>query len=221
MRGLRRPAGPPRDDVLRLSAPRITATLSPTDPRVCAFTLDRPVASTPVLCRDAAQAAGSPLFEELFRLPGVVQALADGARVTVARNEPTDWMSFSPRVATAIRRALAGGAPPVSPGAAPAPVGDLEGAVRRLLEADINPSLAAHGGSVELVEIRDRVARLRFRGGCQGCGAAQMTLNQGVRGALLGRVPGLREVEDVTDHAAGEKPYYTEAGGASPFSPPG
>ncbi|HMU95676.1 MAG TPA: NifU N-terminal domain-containing protein, partial [Elusimicrobiota bacterium] len=95
-----------------MSAVRITAAVSPSDPRVCAFTLDRSVSDRSVVCRDAAQAAGSPLFEELFKLPGVVQVWADGPRVTVARGEDTDWKSFAGAVGAALRSALQSARPP-------------------------------------------------------------------------------------------------------------
>jgi Fe/S biogenesis protein NfuA len=90
--------------------------------------------------------------------------------------------------------------------------------VERVLAEEINPSLAGHGGRAELDGLEGRVARIRFVGGCQGCGAAQLTLAHGVRRTLLDRLPTLSDVRDVTDHAAGQRPYYPSgASGASPF----
>lgn len=219
MPGLPGPSGQTGRNFFRLSAVRITAAVSPSDPRVCAFTLDRSVSDRSVVCRAAAQAAGSPLFEELFKLPGVVQVWADGPRVTVARGEDTDWKSFAGAVGAALRSALQSARPPV---AAAVPVnatgGDLAADVERVLAEEINPSLAGHGGRAELDGLEGRVARIRFVGGCQGCGAAQLTLAHGVRRTLLDRLPALSDVRDVTDHAAGQRPYYPSgASGASPF----
>ncbi len=221
MSGLPGPAGKARRDVFRLTTAAtltITAGVSPSDPRVCAFTLNRPVSDGTALCRSADKARGFPLFEELFKLPGVVQVMAEGPRVTVARAGTTDWKTFGRDVGGAIRRAVADGRALVPPVFTAGPVGDLSEKVREALNADLNPGLAKHGGRAELVEIVKGVARVRFAGGCQGCGAAKMTLAYGIRRTLLDKVPGLKEVEDVTDHAAGEKPYYPpDAPGRSPF----
>ncbi len=78
-----------------------------------------------------------------------------------------------------------------------------------LLETEINPSLAAHGGKVTLTEITaDMRAVLRFGGGCQGCGMADVTLKQGIEKTLLAKIPELRGVLDATDHERGSNPYY-------------
>jgi Fe/S biogenesis protein NfuA len=81
--------------------------------------------------------------------------------------------------------------------------------VNYILAAEINPSLASHGGRVSLLELRaDGAVVLQFGGGCQGCGMKDVTLKQGVEKTLLARVPELTAVIDATDHAAGTKPYY-------------
>ena len=45
-------------------------------------------------------------------------------------------------------------------------------------------------------------------GGCQGCGMAAATLRQGIEKILKDSIPELVAVVDVTDHDAGENPYY-------------
>ena len=81
-------------------------------------------------------------------------------------------------------------------------------AVQRLLDESINPAVAAHGGSIALVEVRDNAAYIRLEGGCQGCGMSEVTLRQGVESAILAQVPEITEVHDVTDHGAGDNPFY-------------
>jgi Fe/S biogenesis protein NfuA len=93
----------------------------------------------------------------------------------------------------------------------PRPTGPLAEAVTRVLEEKINPSVAAHGGWINLVALDGSTAYLRFGGGCQGCGMVNVTLKQGVEAVLFEDVPGLTKVMDVTDHAAGENPYYQPA----------
>jgi Fe/S biogenesis protein NfuA len=90
----------------------------------------------------------------------------------------------------------------------PKPSGPLADAVTKALEEKINPAVASHGGWVSLVALDAGTAYLRFGGGCQGCGMVNVTLKQGVETVLFEDVPGLIKVMDVTDHAAGQNPYY-------------
>lgn len=85
----------------------------------------------------------------------------------------------------------------------------LEDRINYLLYTEINPSLAAHGGEVSLVQIDDEnFAILRFGGGCQGCGAVEMTLKDGVEKTLLQNLPELAGVKDMTDHTDTTNAYY-------------
>jgi Fe-S cluster biogenesis protein NfuA len=91
-------------------------------------------------------------------------------------------------------------------------------AVQALLEREINPSIAAHGGYISLIEVKEHKAYLRLEGGCQGCGMADVTLKQGVERLILETVPSIVEVLDDTDHAGGTNPYYQpDKGGVSPY----
>jgi Fe/S biogenesis protein NfuA len=83
--------------------------------------------------------------------------------------------------------------------------------VVEVLDTQINPQIAAHGGYAELVAVEAPIAYLRMGGGCQGCGMAAVTLSQGIEVALLESVPEITEVVDVTDHASGSNPYYEAA----------
>jgi Fe/S biogenesis protein NfuA len=85
----------------------------------------------------------------------------------------------------------------------------LEERVNWLLETEVNPALAAHGGRVRLVEITDKnEAVLQFGGGCHGCGMADVTLKQGIEQTLTRKIPEITGVLDATDHLSGERPYY-------------
>ena len=84
----------------------------------------------------------------------------------------------------------------------------LAGRVQRVLDEEINPGVAAHGGRVSLVDVDGDRVFVRFGGGCQGCGMADVTLKEGVVGTLRRALPEIAEVVDITDHAAGERPYY-------------
>lgn len=84
----------------------------------------------------------------------------------------------------------------------------LEDRINYLLYNEVNPSLAAHGGEVSLVEITpDDIAVLKFGGGCQGCGMVDVTLKQGIEKTLLESIPELKGVRDVTDHTDRSNAY--------------
>jgi Fe/S biogenesis protein NfuA len=95
-------------------------------------------------------------------------------------------------------------------GKKPANDSPLTERVNYVLDSEINPGLAGHGGRVTLVEILEGgIVILRFGGGCHGCGMANVTLKQGIEKTLLEKFPGeITEVRDITDHATGTNPYY-------------
>jgi Fe/S biogenesis protein NfuA len=85
----------------------------------------------------------------------------------------------------------------------------LEERINYLLYSEINPSLAAHGGEVSLVEILNKeTAVLQFGGGCQGCGMVDVTLKDGIEKTLIEEIPELKGIADVTDHSYRENAYY-------------
>ncbi len=100
---------------------------------------------------------------------------------------------------------------PLMTGPPPDLSGDVAQRVMQVLEAQINPSIASHGGRADLVAVEDEVAYLRLSGGCAGCGMAAVTLSQGIEVAIRDSVPEIARVVDVTDHAAGTNPYYEPA----------
>lgn len=85
----------------------------------------------------------------------------------------------------------------------------IEDRINYILYNEVNPSLAAHGGEVSLIEVTDdEYAVLRFGGGCQGCSAVDVTLKNGVEKTLLDQLPQLRGVRDMTDHSDRSNAFY-------------
>ena len=80
--------------------------------------------------------------------------------------------------------------------------------VQELIDSTINPAVAGHGGFVQLVEVKDNKVYLQMGGGCQGCGAADVTLKAGIERLIKEELPEVEEVLDATDHSAGTNPYY-------------
>ena len=87
-------------------------------------------------------------------------------------------------------------------------VDELSKAVAEIIASEVNPVVASHGGHVDLIGVDSGKAIIAFGGGCQGCGMVDVTLKQGVEVMIKDSVPGISEVVDATDHAAGTNPFY-------------
>jgi Fe/S biogenesis protein NfuA len=88
--------------------------------------------------------------------------------------------------------------------------------ISKVFNETINPGLAEHGGRIKLVNIKDNMAYVEMSGGCQGCSMAGKTLHNGVIQVLAERFPQITGLVDVTDHAAGASPFFTNETGAIP-----
>ena len=86
--------------------------------------------------------------------------------------------------------------------------GSVEEQIQHVLDEEVNPMVASHGGVVSLLEVKDHNAYLEFGGGCQGCGMIDVTLKQGVEVMIKAQIPDIEAIYDVTDHAGGTNPYY-------------
>ncbi|HEY3170730.1 MAG TPA: NifU family protein [Thermoanaerobaculia bacterium] len=179
----------------------------------CQFIVDRPVLpnESAFFGEPSTAAAASPLAADLLELPGVTSVMIAEETVTLGADYPIDWPALG--AGNVIRKHLASGEPIVAESYfenLPSE-NDLKWAIGDLLAREINPAVAAHGGWVELIEVKRNNVYLRLGGGCQGCGAADVTLKQGIEKAIRSLAPSVGEILDTTDHAAGRNPYYAPA----------
>jgi Fe-S cluster biogenesis protein NfuA len=184
----------------------------PIDDERCRFVVSQPLLEGGARrFASAEEAKGSPLAEALFGIAGISEVVISGGTITVAKTMPTPWPVMGKQVGAAIRAAFAAGGPLFAEVAPVSSQDDerLYGRVADLFEAEINPAVARHGGTVELLDVQDAMVLLRMGGGCQGCGMADVTLRQGIEVLLKKRVPEIRGLIDVTDHSAGSNPYVT------------
>ncbi len=191
---------------------KITAHVEPARPDTCRLVVDRPVyAEGAARFPNREAAAGSPLAERLFALGSVTAVRIAGPEVTVTEAGAPDWRVEAKQVAEAIRNHLRSGQPAVAPDfAARRPADEtLRAQVEELFTTRVNPAIASHGGYVELVDVKRGDVYIRMGGGCQGCAMSMATLRQGIEKALRDAIPNAGELVDVTDHAAGDTPYYT------------
>ena len=87
--------------------------------------------------------------------------------------------------------------------------GGLAEKVQLILDEQVNPSIAGHGGQINLVDVKGTEVFMEMTGGCQGCAMSRMTLRQGVERTIQQHIPEVTMIHDVTDHAAGESPYFS------------
>ena len=88
------------------------------------------------------------------------------------------------------------------------PEGDVWRQIQQILDTEVNPAVASHGGFIDLIDVQGGTVYVQMGGGCQGCGMANVTLKQGVERILRDHIPDIEEILDVTDHAGGRNPYY-------------
>lgn len=185
---------------------QIKAEVDQQDISVCRFTVDRPVHSGSAVFASAEESKGNDLADKLFKLPGIAKVELDGYRVAVTQTGNEDWRQLGKRIGSAIRTFL--NPPPVVAEGERLPSDAMRVRVQQVLDDMINPGVAAHGGFVELLDVQDDNVFIRMGGGCQGCGAADVTLKMGIERLIRDHIPQVREIFDSTDHASGQNPFY-------------
>jgi len=192
----------------------IRAETSVADPNSCKFTVSMTVhPGGPFFFNTRDQAAGSPLVERLFALAGVTHVLVADNVVTVAKQAAVSWEELRSEVGAVIRTQLLTGVRAILEAPQPAPSGgrsddEIREVVQALLDRETNPSIAAHGGKISIVEVKDSNLYISMSGGCQGCAASQVTLRQGFELMVRRVAPGIADIIDTTDHRAGSRPFY-------------
>ena len=185
---------------------QIRAEVDREDIHVCRFAVDQPVHDGSAVFYTPEEAAENELAQKLFNLPQVMKVELNDNMVIVTQGGAEDWRQLGKRVGSAIRNFL--NPPPEIAEGDRLPPEHVRMRVQQVLDEMINPGVAALGGFVELLDVQDDNVFIRMGGGCQGCGAADVTLKMGVERLIRERVPQVREIFDTTDHASGMNPYY-------------
>ncbi|MFT6917826.1 MAG: Fe-S cluster biogenesis protein NfuA [Cognaticolwellia sp.] len=208
----------------------IRAEISLADPDTCKFVVNRSVHSGgPFFFSNKKQAAGSPLSEKFFTLSGVANVLIADSVVTICKDPIASWTGLKVAIGSAIRAQLLTGVPAILEmyihtgtqasilnrtqasilsGTQRRSDTELMTVIQVLLDKEINPSIANHGGKISIVEISQRKLYISMSGGCQGCASSQVTLRQGFAVMLKRVAPEIEEVVDTTNHSAGKQPFY-------------
>jgi Fe-S cluster biogenesis protein NfuA len=144
-----------------------------------------------------------------------VASAADGIVTLEVTGSPGATFPLASRIEAAVRAAVpqVTAVQLVTPGhgtsASPAGAARLADAARQVLDAEVNPAIAAHRGHVTVTGADHGWIRIRLDGGCQGCSLAEVTLRQGIEPLLRARLPAMTGLVDTTDHEAGTDPFFS------------
>ena len=128
---------------------RILAEVSKENPESCKFTVDRVVlADGCARYTSAPQAQDSPLAQRLLAIPGITGVDLYGKTVGVNKQSLENWRTVGPQVGKAIREHVQSGQPAVNPEAMKnrPEEAKLREAVDQILQTQVNPAVASHGG---------------------------------------------------------------------------
>ena len=165
-------------------------------------------------------AAGLALAQKIMDLAGVRRIQLIGHLLVVNKTADRNWEDLCKEVESVLRSYLISGEAltPDDVEQQMMLVGrSTREKVQYLIDAQINPGVAEHGGSVQVVEVNDDKVYLRLHGGCQGCSAADFTLKQGIEAIVKRAVPEIQQIIDLTNHSAGPSPYYRSVDGPHPI----
>lgn len=174
------------------------------------FETDQVISQREFTMNTAQETINSPLGKKLFGFPWTEKVSIGAQFVDVTKKDWVDWDVLLEPLQGLLQEhlehntQLEGLQAPVKNSLE----GDEAQQLKEFIKDQINPSLAAHGGYVELKSLENKAAYLQMGGGCQGCGMSQMTMMDGIENALKEKFPFVERVIDVTDHTAGDNPYY-------------
>ena len=180
------------------------------DPQKCRFVLDGEVLSRASLTfTSESDTENAPLAKKLLDLPYIAQVNIAGQVVTLTGDNIESWPAVGKEIGGVIREQINSGEASVTEKAMDAGNSALFDQVNTLIQNDVNPSIASHGGVITLHNVSDGKAYVTMGGGCQGCSMSSVTLKQGVESYIVAKVDGVNEVVDITNHSEGENPYYS------------
>lgn len=190
---------------------QITMEVDGRNPKVCRFTSARTLYVGTRTITNLNEAKDLPLAERLMGLRGLEKLQLIGHLLVVTKTADREWKDLGREIESVLTSYLISGQALTSDDVNEKMMlmgKNTREKVQYLIDTQINPGVAEHGGSVQVVDVRDDSVYLRLHGGCQGCGAADFTLKQGIEKILTRAVPEIQRIVDLTNHSAGLNPYY-------------
>ena len=178
------------------------------------FLLDFKISVREKKYEDSTQALSSPVASKIFGFPWTESITVGSNFVSVVKQDWVDWEVLEEPLSGLIKEHFEDKKDDIeeNPEMENKSVSKLESPeaekIQKLIENEINPSLASHGGFVTLHSVENNNVYLEMGGGCQGCSMSYMTLKEGIEGAIKSVVPSIQQVIDVTNHSEGATPFY-------------
>lgn len=174
------------------------------------FTFEKPISENEFVISNSQQAVNSPIAKKLFGFPWTESLKISQNFIELTKKDWVDWdILLEPLQGLLDEHFTANTQLEKSPVMTVENVASDEAEkIKNFITESINPSLAMHGGWIELKSFENNTAYLHMGGGCQGCASSQATMVEGVETALKSNFTFVQRVIDVTDHALGENPYY-------------
>lgn len=200
---------------------RIRAETSVADPDTCKFIVDRTVhPGGPVAFDRRGVTDSSPLPARLFVFDDVSGVVVADTTVSVTKVHSASWDGLRVQIGAEIRAHLHTGTPAIAETSHTGRDDEqVRAALELLLEREVNPSIAAHGGKISIVELTNGVLSIAMSGGCQGCASSTATLRDGFETMARRVAPELTSIVDTTNHAAGAAPFYAQPSARNDDSP--
>jgi Fe-S cluster biogenesis protein NfuA len=190
---------------------QIVSEIDSRNPTICRFTSARTLYVGTKTVNNTDDAKGLPLAERLFCLSGVEKIQLIGHLLVVTKADEQKWEHLSKEIESILTSYLISSEALTHDDVEEKMMlmgRSTKEKVQYLVDVQINPGVAEHGGSVGVVDVKGDTLYLRLYGGCQGCGAADFTLKQGIETIVKRAVPEIGQIIDLTNHNAGINPYY-------------
>ena len=177
------------------------------------FILQNAISQREMTYTDSTEAMASPIASKLFGFPWTETVTVGTQFVEIRKQDWVEWSVLEEPLKGLIEEHFADSeASEENPEPPKAEKNTLETpeakTIQQLIEDQINPALAAHGGYVVLHSVENDQVFLEMGGGCQGCAMSYQTMKEGIEGAIKEVVPSVKEVVDVTNHSMGDNPFY-------------
>ncbi len=178
----------------------------------CRYEIDKNISRECVNYDDSLLASRSPLASKIFGFPWTKAVEVGPQHIVVSKHDWVEWEVLAEPLAGLIREHLAERTGQIEENPEIKKAAEISHPLAEplsaLIENEINPQVASHGGFIRLVDIKESSVFISMEGGCQGCSQSQATLKEGIAATMKKYFPQIQDVVDVTNHAQGTNPFF-------------
>lgn len=153
----------------------------------------------------AEKAAGSPLAQKIFQIPGIQGVMLGTNFMTITKSMEGDWDVVAEQVPKTIESHLQNNEPVFTPeylqslksNPTSSNNTEIERKIQEVLDNEIRPAVAMDGGDITFGRFEDGIVYLQMQGSCSSCPSSVATLKMGVETRLKEVVPEVKEVVQI------------------------